>query len=516
MASVLSEEQFLCSICLDIFKNPASIPCGHNFCLECIKRFWDVRQKAVCPLCKEVVKKRPELRVNVDLKDITEKFKRSRRNKPAYKASPRPRPTRQASTTDVPCDLCHGKDTMALISCLVCKTSYCESHLTPHLRDPEMTKHRLMDPATFTSSHVCKKHNQFLTMFCEKDQKPVCMKCTVSDHKNHDIVTIDTRSKTIKTQMKKINAEFQEMIQTRIRKTEKIKNSVELSRINKEKEIATSVQLFAEVISAFQQNHNLLIAEIEQKQEAAERRAEESVKELEQEIDNLQRRCNELQYLEYTEDSLHLIQSFPPLNAPLSSRDWSTVTFPTDMYMGATRRQFSKLVDICHELEKKLGADEVNKANQYAVDITLDPVTAAGWLIVSPDRKKVGDKTDWDLGVARESINRKGTITVRPDSGYWAICRRKGSSLVACTSPSLTLHLQEIPQKVGIFLDYEEGSVSFYDAEVNTHIYTYSGCNFTEPLYPYFNPCCHDSGKNTAPLIICPLKVTFNEKPAAF
>lgn len=79
-------------------------------------------------------------------------------------------------------------------------------------------------------------------------------------------------------------------------------------QINKEKEIATSVQLFAEVISAFQQNHNLLIAEIEQKQEAAERRAEESVKELEQEIDNLQRRCNELQYLEYTEDSLHLIQ----------------------------------------------------------------------------------------------------------------------------------------------------------------------------------------------------------------
>lgn len=127
---------------------------------------------------------------------------------------------------------------------------------------------------------------------------------------------------------------------------------------------------------------------------------------------------------------------------------------------------------------------------------------------------QVKDKTEWDLGVAKESINRKGTITVRPDSGYWAICRRKGGSLIACISPSLILQMREIPQKVGIFLDYQEGSVSFYDAEAKTHIYTYSECNFTEPLYPYFNPCCHDNGKNTAPLVICPLEVTFNEEPA--
>eukprot|EP00064_Thunnus_orientalis_P020814 superscaffoldBa00005944_g20962 len=68
------------------------------------------------------------------------------------------------------------------------------------------------------------------------------------------------------------------------------------------------------------------------------------------------------------------------------------------------------------------------------------------------------------------------------------------------------LHLQETPQKVGIFLDFEEGVVSFYDAEANTQIYTYSGCAFTEPLYPYLNPCLHDNGKNTAPLIICPVE----------
>ena len=59
---------------------------------------------------------------------------------------------------------------------------------------------------------------------------------------------------------------------------------------------------------------------------------------------------------------------------------------------------------------------------------------------------------------------------------------------------------------MGIFLDYEGGSVSFYNAETKTHIYTYSGCSFDEPLHPYFNPCVQDDGKNTTPLVVCPLE----------
>lgn len=117
---------------------------------------------------------------------------------------------------------------------------------------------------------------------------------------------------------------------------------------------------------------------------------------------------------------------------------------------------------------------------------------------------QVGDKTEWDLGVVQKSINRKGAIVVRPDSGYWAICRRKGGSLLACIGPSVSLNLYKIPKKVGIFLDYEEGSVSFCDAEAKTHIYTYSRCSFREPLYPYFNPRPQNNGRNLTPLVICP------------
>ncbi|XP_045921383.1 E3 ubiquitin-protein ligase TRIM21-like isoform X2 [Micropterus dolomieu] len=528
MASALSEEQFWCVICLDIFKNPVSIPCGHNFCLACIKRFWDSRHKSECPLCKEAFKRRPELRINVGLKDITEQFKRSLKDKPAYKPAPAKRLIpRQLSRSEVNCDICRGNKLMAVKSCLVCRESYCEIHLTPHLKDQVLTKHGLTDPATFIASHLCRNHNELLEKFCKKDQTPVCMKCTQMDHKNHEIVPMEKESIRIKTQMMKTKAELQHMVQDRIRKCDEIKASVELSK------------------------------EIEQKFEAAEKTAEKHLRELGEEIDELQMRCTELHHLEQSEDPLHLIQSFPFMGAPLSTKDLSEVRVHSDNYMGKARRTFSKLVDVCHKLEKKLSAEEMREANQFAVDVTMDPVTAAGWLILSPDGKKVslgsqqwkpspsddvrrfdscvsvlgkqkfttgksywvvevGEKTDWDLGVAKESIKRKGPITVRPDSGYWAICRRKGGSLSACAGPCVTLNLQETPQKVGIYLDYEEGLVSFYDAEAKTHIYTYSGCNFTEALYPYLNPCLHDNGKNTAPLIICPVNVGFTEEAAAF
>ncbi|XP_030017443.1 E3 ubiquitin-protein ligase TRIM39-like [Sphaeramia orbicularis] len=560
MASVLSEEQFRCSICLDIFKNPVSTPCGHNFCKRCIKRYWDSRHKSQCPLCKQTFKTRPELTTNINLKDITETFKSSLKEKVTYKPAPlkrqNPRLSKSLSSSDeVFCDTCAGNNIRAVKSCLVCRASYCEVHLVPHLRDQALITHTLTDPGTFTTSHVCQKHNMLLEMFCKKDQVLVCAKCIDRDHKHHEIITIEKETRRIKAEMRKAEAEFQQMIQDRLRKTEQIKDAVELSKTVKENNIKTTVEVYTEVISATERHQAALIEEIEQKQEAAEKKAEDLLKELSSEINELQRRRNDLLHLELSDDPIDLFQSYPSLSPPLSTRDWSKVTIQSNNSMGSVRRVFTKLVDVCRELEKKLSAEEVSKMTQYADDVTLDPLTAAAWLVLSPDGKKVslgfhprktatadeprrfdscvsvlgkqsfttgrhywvvqvGDKTDWDLGVAKESINRKGVITVRPDCGYWAICRRKGGNLNACTGPSIPLHLSEIPQKVGIFLDYEEGMVSFYNAEAKTHIYTYSGLIFMEPLYAYLNPCLHDNGRNIAPLNICPVEVEVPEEAA--
>lgn len=80
----------------------------------------------------------------------------------------------------------------------MCQTSYCELHLAPHGRDPALQRHRLTDPATFATSHLCRNHNKPLTMFCKRDQMPVCVDCTERDHKRHETVAMEKESKRVK------------------------------------------------------------------------------------------------------------------------------------------------------------------------------------------------------------------------------------------------------------------------------------------------------------------------------
>ena len=118
---------------------------------------------------------------------------------------------------------------------------------------------------------------------------------------------------------------------------------------------------------------------------------------------------------------------------------------------------------------------------------------------------QVKGKTEWTLGVAQESINRKEDINLCPKGGNWTIILRNGNKYKAGESPSVRLSLRSRPQKIGVFVDYEEGLVSFYDVEAAVLIYSFTGCSFTEKIYPFFSPCLNDGGKNSAPLIISPV-----------
>uniref|UniRef100_UPI003AAC7A25 E3 ubiquitin-protein ligase TRIM21-like n=1 Tax=Centroberyx gerrardi TaxID=166262 RepID=UPI003AAC7A25 len=540
---LLSEEQFLCSICLDVFTDPVSIPCGHNFCKNCITQHWDVSVQCQCPMCKEVFKRRPKLRVNTFISEMAAQFRKSAQ----MKASSCP-DQRCAKPGEVPCDVCTGTKLKALKSCLVCLASYCETHLEPHQRIKSLKKHKLIDPVENLEGRMCKEHDKPLQLFCKTDQMCVCLLCTVLDHKSHDIVPLKEEYKGKKAELGKTEAEIQQKIQERQLKIQEIKHSVELSKEDADREIADSVRVFTALMQSVERGQAELIETIEEKQKTTEKQAEGFIKELEQEISELMKRTAEVEQLSRTEDHLHLLQSFPSLNTPPHTKDWTEVSVHRSSYEGTVRRAVAQLEETLRKEMEKLSVDaELKRVQQYAVDVTLDPDTAHPSLILSDDGKQVKDgdvkknlpenperfsqcanvlgkqsfssgrfyyevqvkgKTKWDLGVARGSINRKGKITLSPKNGFWTIWLRNGNEYKALAGPPVLLSLKSKPQKVGVFVDYEEGLVSFYDVDAAALIYSFTGCTFTEKLYPFFSPDNNYGGKNSTPLIISPVNHT--------
>ncbi|XP_031698646.1 E3 ubiquitin-protein ligase TRIM21-like, partial [Anarrhichthys ocellatus] len=340
---------------------------------------------------------------------------------------------------------------------------------------------------------------------------------------------------------------IQQMIQKRRVKIQEIKHSVELSEEDADREIADGVQVFTALKESVERSQAELIDTIKEKQSKTEKQAEGFIKELEQEIKELKRRSTEVEQLSHTEDHLHLLQSFTTLNTAPPTKDWTGVRVSPPSHEGTVRRAVNQLEEMLSKQMKKLFEVKLKRVQQSAVDVTLDPDTAYPTLILSDDGKqvKLGDikknlpnnperfdtharvlakqsfssgrfyfevqvkgKTKWSLGVVRESINRKGIITPTPQDGYWMIRLINENQYSALAGPSVRLSLKSQPQKVGVFVDYEEGLVSFYDVDAAALIYSFTGCSFTEKLYPLFSPCLNDGGENSAPLIISPVNHT--------
>ncbi|XP_067441790.1 E3 ubiquitin-protein ligase TRIM21-like [Thunnus thynnus] len=539
-----SEDQFLCCICLDVFTDPVTTPCGHNFCKNCITEHWNTNVPSWCPMCKEVFNTRPKLKVNTLFSEMVSQFRQEAQQKASSSSSEQ----QAAKPGEVPCDVCTGTKLKALKSCLVCLTSYCETHLEPHLTASRLKRHQLMDPVENLEDRMCMKHDKPLELFCKTDQTCVCMLCSILDHKTHEFVPLKEEYEGKKAELGKTEAKIQQMIQKRRLKIQEIKHSVDLSKKDANREIAEGVQVFITLMESVERSLNELIETIEEKQRTTEKQAEDFIKELEQEISELKKRSSEVKQLSRSEDHLHLLQNFSSLKAAPPTKDWTEVSVRPPSYEGTVVRAVAQLEEtLSKKMKKLLGEVELKRIQQYAVDVTLDPDTANPDLILSDDGKQVnhGDvkknlpdnpkrftryvnvlgkqsfssgrfyfevqvkgKTDWTLGVARESINRKGEFSLCPQNGYWTILLRNGNEYEACNDLSVRLSLKSQLQKVGVFVDYEEGLVSFYDVDVAALIYSFTGCSFTEKLYPFFSPCPNYGGKNSAPLIICPVNQT--------
>ncbi|KAG8014390.1 E3 ubiquitin-protein ligase TRIM39 [Nibea albiflora] len=541
---LLSEEQFLCCICLDVFTDPVTVPCGHNFCRNCITQHWNVNSAQYrCPMCKKHFKTRPELPVNTFISEMVSEFRQS-----AGKKNSSGSEIQVAKPGELACDICTGTKLKAIKSCLTCFASYCGIHLDPHMTADPLKRHLLTDPVEDMEARVCTKHKKTLELFCKTDQTCVCSQCTVSGHSAHNIVSLSDACEAKKAELEQAEAEIQRMIQQREKMIQQIEHLKVHSKEDAEKEIADGVRIFTFLMQTAERDLNELIEMIEERHKKTEEEADGSIKELEQEISALMKRTVEVQQLSRTQDHLHVLQNIASLTNVLPTKNWTEVKLCPPLYEGTVIKAVDELDEMLSREKKQLLHEaKLKRVQHYEVDVILEPNTANPWLVLSDDGKQVrcgqvrrdlpdnaerfslyatvlaqqsfsygrfyyevevARKTDWTLGVVKGSVNRKGIIPLSPLNGYWAVGLRNGNEYLSLTSPVISLSLNSRPQRVGVFVSYEEGLVSFYDVDAAVHLYSFSDCCFTEKLCPFFSPGLHHGGMNAAPLIISPVEDT--------
>ncbi|XP_047464835.1 E3 ubiquitin-protein ligase TRIM21-like [Mugil cephalus] len=553
-SSMLSREQFLCPICLDVFTRPVSTPCGHNFCMACLTSYWDNAPECQCPICKETFRRRPDLKVNTFISELVSQLTAlDLTDRHIWSADLE----QVNSGLAVMCDVCADTQKEAVKSCLECLTSYCDVHLEPHHRASGLKRHTLLEPMSSLEDKVCKEHDKFLVLFCRDDSVLLCEACATSRHLRHDIVPMQRAYEEMKDVLGYDEDKVELMIEERRQKVEIMKQSMKQSKAEAKEVMENGAQDLTALVVEIQKSQAALVRAIEQKQRTAEEHADGFISDMEGEVKELQVTGAKMRELKQTKDQFRFLQSYKNASLLPQTADLSAYNFNTHLEMQHIHRSVEKSLSHLRVLLHKMNTDikqfSDNPSNtsmlrymqQFEVNVVLDPETAHPLLILSDDGKQVrygmgsglwgkpilnpkmftehlavlgrrgfmsrkfyfevymGQKTEWCLGVAQASVQRRRGICRSPGCGLWAIWFLE-DKFETFISPDVTVYVGKV-KRVGVFVDYDGGQISFYDVQTATLIWSFTECVFTEELYPYFNPCDNEYGANLDPMIIVPV-----------
>lgn len=452
-----------CPICLDFLKDPVTINCGHNFCLSCIDMSWkDLTDTFPCPFCRFCCLER-KFASNPQLGNLAEiakllQVRRSKRKRQEEK-------------------------------------------------------------------FVCEKHNQVLTFFCQKDLEVLCPQCSFStDHRNHYIWPIEKAARYHRERLqyciepwKERVEQVEKVITMQTRKSGELKKKVEYRR----EEIRSE---FEQLMLFLQNEQEIVLRELRDEETAILTKLNDNLTKFSDHVSTLKCLLKEIERkyvkseLEFLTDVKSIYHRYKTLKAP------EPFSFQLKEYGYHLPPQYS-------------GLNKIIK--QFQVDVILDPETAHRKLIVSHDRKTVQygnrmqnlphnprrfylcpavlgsegynsgrqywevdvkDKPEWVLGVCKDSIPRRRRSqnpSVLLQDGLWCIRRGSQSNYVALGPKKINLLPKVIPSKIGIFLDYEMGEVSFYNLSDRSLLCVFNDY-FTGALWPYFA-----TGTDAKPLKIC-------------
>ncbi|KAF5898862.1 E3 ubiquitin/ISG15 ligase TRIM25-like, partial [Clarias magur] len=358
------QDQFSCSVCLDLMKDPVAISCGHSFCMNCINGCWDREdQKGVysCPQCRQTFTPRPVVSKNIALAEVVETLKKT-----GLQATP---PAQcSAGPEDVECDFCTRRNLKAIKSCLVCLASFCETHLQPHYKSPAFKKHKLVEASRRLQEQICSQHDKLLEVYCRTDQQCICMLCMLDEHKGHDTVSAAAGRAEKQKQLLEIQGKFQHKIQEREKELHDLTKAVESHKRSAQRVVKETERIFTDLIRSIERRCCEVTAQIRAQEKAAVSRAEEVMKQLEQEITELKRRDAEMKELSHTQDPIYFLQNFQSASAPMGC-DLPTITVHSLL-------SFENVLTFVRQLKwelEKLCIDKIKKISSEVRKVQLIP-----------------------------------------------------------------------------------------------------------------------------------------------
>ncbi|XP_069775575.1 zinc-binding protein A33-like [Narcine bancroftii] len=441
-------EEVICPVCLDFFTDPVTLECGHNFCRSCITQSWAKAGRNSCPECREEFVD-GTLRVNRAMASLAER----------------------ARKVD-------------------------------------------LNPAEKERKSLCEEHQEELKLFCATDKKLICVICRDSlKHREHRFLPVQEAAHIyqdqIESSMQCLTERKSAMLEIEQRQKEKI-SGVQDQADNLQSHITSQ---FAQLHQTLMDKEQRMLNELREEEERVVNPMQENLqqiqkrlKSIQQELSMLQKRMDEKDIVIFLKKGAHRKSRIVVDENVLSVRDDALRT-----------ENFDNPFLLDRVVEEILDA-------MKQVSVTLDVDTAGPGLEVSEDRKsvrlsrtqrdlpdtgkrftdltcalgsegfssgrhywevEVSGNRGWSLGVAAESVGRKGRVPLTPKAGVWRIWRG-GDRFYVNTSPRSCLPTGPVPATVGVYLSYESGTVSFYSVDTRSHLHTFTGCEFTGKLYPFF------------------------------
>ncbi|XP_073671021.1 E3 ubiquitin/ISG15 ligase TRIM25-like isoform X1 [Paramisgurnus dabryanus] len=530
----VSRDQFICSICLDLLKDPVTIPCGHSYCMSCITNCWnqdDQKRNYSCPQCRQTFNTRPDLNKNVVFAQMVEMLKKTKLQTDRSALS-------SAGPEDVECDVCTTRKHKAVKSCLMCLNSYCQTHFERHEELQSGRRHKVIDVTGRLQEMICSQHDKLIDVYCRTDQRCICYLCAMDKHKNHDTVSAAAE----RTEKQKLLEDKQRKLHQRIQEKEKklqdLREAVKIHTISAQTAVDDTERIFTQLIRSIERRRSEVTQLIRDQEKTAVSRAEDLLKKLKQEIDDLRRRNDEMEKLSQTKDHISFLQSFQSLSSSPGSSDNITVSslLSFDDVMKSVTKLKEKMEDFYKEEIKKI-SEKVSFTEiitnepkiraeflKYFRLFSLDPNTAHRRIRLSEENTAAActetfqlypdhpDRFDgWSQVLCRESLfgrcyweiewSGKGVFI---SVSYKSISRKGGGhecrfglndqswSLICSSSQCSFIHnniktnLPGVSSKIGVYVDHSSGSLSFYSVSDTMTLIHRVNTTFTKPLYPGF------------------------------